>query len=831
MKEPENSGKREDSAPNTPRRASSSSVTGKGRRPSAVPFLSFVALAAAIITVGYTSYRRYVRNFGLEVSLELTSIADLKVSQIERWRKERLRDMSHLDQNPMLPDLVRRSLQDPADPEARRFLRTWLEKYKAGGEYDQIHVLDRQGKAGLSVPEEIPPVSSAVVRRLPDLFQSGRSEILDFYKDDTESRAVLSLLIPIRNENPQPAVVGVLALRIDPEIYLYPFIQRWPRPSQTAETLIVRRDGDEVLFLNELRFQKNTALNLRIPLREQTIAGQAVGGREGIVRGLDYRRIPVIGNLRRIPDSPWFMIARIDADEVYTPMRARMLLNLAFIGALLIAAGLGVGTIRRRQRIRFLRERLASERHLRALSSRQEALLASLPEIIMEVDQNKVYVWANQPGLDFFGEDVIGKEAAFYFEGEQDTYQKVSPVFNGTEDVIYVESWQRHRDGQKRLLAWWCRTIKDPEGNVTGALSSARDITEERQAEAQTVAALAALRENEAIFDQFMKNSPVYMFFKDENIRALRLSANYKDMLGLPVEEALGKNMDELFPSDLAKSMIADDQRILREGKQVNIEEELNGRFYATIKFPIHVEGKPRYLAGFTIDITERKLAEDQIKAALEALRISLREKELLLQEIHHRVKNNMQIISSLFNLEAEHASLATREILKKGQTRIRSMSLVHERLYRAADLSKIDLAEYIETLAVHLFQVYVVDPRQVRLETDFEEVRLDINSAIPCGLILNELISNALKHAFPGGRKGVINIRLARAAEGTVELLISDNGVGLPDGMDFRNPSSFGFQIIKLLVDQLDAAIDLDRSNGTTFILKFKELKYKPRI
>jgi PAS domain S-box-containing protein len=1215
VKETGPTGKRAVAGPQLPGERISPSVPEKGRGPSAVLFLSFAAVAAVIITIGYLSYRRYVRNFELEVSRELTSIADLKVSQIERWRKERLRDASHLDQNPMLPDLVRRSLQDPADPEARRFLRTWLEKYKAGGEYDQIRVLDRLGKAGLSVPEEIPPVSSAVVRRLPDLFQSGRPEILDFYKDDTESRAVLSLLIPIKNESPQPAVVGVLALRIDPEIFLYPFIQRWPRPSQTAETLIVRRDGDNMLYLNELRFQKNAALNLRIPLREKILAGQAIEGREGIVKGLDYRRKLVIGSLRRIPDSPWFLIARMDMDEVYAPVRARFLWNLGFIGALLIAAGLGLGTIQRRQRIRFLRERLETARNLHAASMRQEALLAALPEIIMEVDQNKFYVWANRHGLNFFGEDVIGKEAAFYFEGEQNTYRKVAPVFDGSEDVIYVESWQRRRDGQKRLLAWWCRTIKDPEGKVTGALSSARDITEERQAEearreneakfrsifeniqdvyyetaldgtiieispsilplsdaqysredllgksildffanpeerstfltelskqgqltdygialrnrdgmpipcslsckifrdaggrpekiigsirniserkkaeAQKEAALTALRENQAIFDQFMKNSPVYMFFKDENIRAIRLSANYKDMLGLPVEEALGKNMDELFPSDLAKSMIADDQRILREGKQVNIEEYLNGRFYATIKFPIRVEGKPPYLAGFTIDITERKKAEAQMKAALEALktseekfrkafitspdaininrlsdgmfvsinrgftqamgyreeeivgrtslecniwadaedrrrlverlrnagevenlearfrrkngelgiglmsaviieidrvphilsitrditerkqaetalrkseakfrnifeniqdlyyetapdgtilevspsinilsgkeyrredligksindfygvpeereallkiileqghvedyeiklrnrdgslvpcslsskivfdshgrpekivgsmrniaerklaedrtkttlealRVSLREKELLLQEIHHRVKNNMQIISSLFNLEAEHASPETREILKRGQTRIRSLSLVHERLYRAADLSRIDLSEYIQDLAIHLFQVYLVDPSQVRLETDFEKVSLDINSAIPCGLIINELISNALKHAFPDGRKGVVRIRLARAPGDSVELRVFDDGVGLPEGIDFRNPASFGFEIISLLVGQLEAEISLERKGGTTFILKFKELKYKPRI
>jgi PAS domain S-box-containing protein len=127
--------------------------------------------------------------------------------------------------------------------------------------------------------------------------------------------------------------------------------------------------------------------------------------------------------------------------------------------------------------------RLQAEAELHTISSRQEAILAAVPDIIMEVDNNKMYAWANQAGLEFFGEDVVGKEAAFYFEGEQETYDAVQPLFNGAENVIYVESWQRRKDGQKRLLAWWCRVIKDESGKVSGALSTARDITERKRAE------------------------------------------------------------------------------------------------------------------------------------------------------------------------------------------------------------------------------------------------------------------------------------------------------------------------------------------------------------
>jgi len=233
--------------------------------------------------------------------------------------------------------------------------------------------------------------------------------------------------------------------------------------------------------------------------------------------------------------------------------------------------------------------------------------------------------------------------------------------------------------------------------------------------------------------------------------------------------------------------------------------------------------GKKQYQTIYR-DITERKQAEEELRA-------SLREKEVLLREIHHRVKNNMQVISSLFNLQAGHTTNEEcRGILKEGQMRIRSMSLVHEKLYQSRDLSKIDFAGYIQSLAVHLLHVYLVNPAQVRMETDFEDVSLDINSAVPCGLILNELVSNALKHAFPEGRTGVIKIGLRRGPGGAVELRVADDGVGLPKGLDFRKAESFGLQIVNLLVDQLEAAIDLDRTKGTAFTMTFRELKYAPR-
>jgi two-component sensor histidine kinase len=169
--------------------------------------------------------------------------------------------------------------------------------------------------------------------------------------------------------------------------------------------------------------------------------------------------------------------------------------------------------------------------------------------------------------------------------------------------------------------------------------------------------------------------------------------------------------------------------------------------------------------------------------------------------------------------------------MFRESQQRIRSMALVHEKLYQSKDLSRIDFSKYIENLIMFLFHSYQVNSDQVRIQTEVQDVLLDINSAIPCGLIINELVMNALKHAFPGGRKGEIAISLQASGDGKSILSVSDNGVGFPAGLDFHKTDTLGMQLVTMLVDQLDGTISMERKLGTRFEVVFRELKYKSRI
>lgn len=213
-------------------------------------------------------------------------------------------------------------------------------------------------------------------------------------------------------------------------------------------------------------------------------------------------------------------------------------------------------------------------------------------------------------------------------------------------------------------------------------------------------------------------------------------------------------------------------------------------------------------------EITERVRAEAKIKA-------SLKEKEILLQEIHHRVKNNLQVISSLLNLQSQGIQdTKTLEIFQESQNRIRSMALIHEKLYRSQDLARVDFAEYIRNLASFLIRSY--RSRAVRLDLRAGDVFLSIDNAVPCGLIVNELISNALKHAFVDGREGEIRVILRQANDHQVQLIVGDNGVGLPTDVDYMNTGSLGLQLVDMLVQQLDGTLEIRNNVGAEFEITF---------
>lgn len=231
-----------------------------------------------------------------------------------------------------------------------------------------------------------------------------------------------------------------------------------------------------------------------------------------------------------------------------------------------------------------------------------------------------------------------------------------------------------------------------------------------------------------------------------------------------------------------------------------------------------------------TVPITKIVL-QSRVKVLLQTRRLSLqvnqllKDKEMLMKEIHHRVKNNLMIISSLLNLQSRYIKDdATREIFKESQTRAQSMALIHERLYRSGDLKSIAFSEYIRSLTRDIFNTYNTSSGRIQLQMDVQNIMVDVNTAVPLGLIINELVTNSLKYAFPNDQEGIIRIQFHKEEDNYLLLEVGDNGVGIPDDFDILKSDSLGMLLVNSLTSQIQGELELKREKGTTFIIRFRE-------
>ena len=390
--------------------------------------------------------------------------------------------------------------------------------------------------------------------------------------------------------------------------------------------------------------------------------------------------------------------------------------------------------------------------------------------------------------------------------------------------------------GNKTSLLLVASPLIDANGNVTGAIESMRDISRLKEAEAELAHINANLEKivkdrTEALSESERK----YRILFDKTRDALLIIENNKfvDCNAATLQMLGYKTKDELFethPSKISPPTQPDGRSSFEKAEEMMaialrdgshrfewVHRRSNGEdFWVEVSLTAIPIQDHQIIHTAWRDITDRKKAEAEIRTQLE-------EKVILLREIHHRVKNNLQIIISLVNLQMRQTDdPVVKQIMSETQNRVRAMSLVHEKLYRSESLSRIDFADYTRYLATQLISFYGSDKQRVRLDFEMEKILVDINTAVPLGLLMSEIISNALKHAFPNGREGTISI-IGGYKGDLITLVVRDNGIGIPADFDWKNTTSLGMRLVTSLVDQIDGTIVLDRSQGTAFTITIK--------
>jgi PAS domain S-box-containing protein len=351
--------------------------------------------------------------------------------------------------------------------------------------------------------------------------------------------------------------------------------------------------------------------------------------------------------------------------------------------------------------------------------------------------------------------------------------------------------------------------VRDASGQVSRVVGIAQDITPQKEAEER-------LRATGNLLSTLIDNLQVGIVVEDHSRQVMHVNQAFCSMFDVAAPQESLAGMDSrrvLNQEQFGKPM----DQVIRKGVACRGEEMVtnDGRVFTRDYIPLSVDGSCHHHLWQYEDITERRRSEEQIRTSL---------KEVLRKEIHHRVKNNLQIISSLLNLQSmQIRDHQTAQVFRDTQSRVRAIALVHERLYQSADLARIDFCGYVQDVTNHLLRSYQTSPHAVQLKLEVDPVSLNIDTAIPCALIINELVSNALKYAFPDGRQGEIRIRLAQGADEDLNLVISDDGIGFPSNVSFETTDSLGLQLVRSLADQLNGKVQYRHEHGTEFDIKFR--------
>ena len=570
-----------------------------------------------ILLVGYAYYRHESRRIRQDNEHKLSAIASLKAAQISEWYQDEIRDAEFISQNAFLVEALENRLHNPSEDNRHRLLQHISAIINEHG-YDDILITTTDGRLLLSSDEQFETMSPVLIKNIIRSVSENTTVLTDFYRCSVHHKIHIDLVSPILDENNLP--IAVMVFQIDPKVFLYPLIQSWPLSNKSGETLIVRQDGDSVMFLNELRHRKNTALNLRIPLTDKEVpAVQAVLGYQGIWSGLDYRGGKVVADIRPIPGTSWFMLAKIDRDELFEELRSRTFFTILLILLIIFFITAGLAHLYSYQQRNVYRKLYQSQ-------SEFHTTLRSIGDAVITTDMDGNVKFLNPVAEQLTGwrtNRAIGKPLKKVFNIiNENTRQNIeNPVTRvlkeGTIVGLANHTLLINRNGEEIPIADSGAPIKDEDGTIIGVVLVFRDQTKEREAR-------NALEESEEKYRNVVERAnDGIVIIQDDVVKYVNPSL--AKIWGGEIKDIIGKPFTEfIHPDELAK--VAENYRKRMAGEKVP-------SLYETVLMnknsqPVNVElnaGVIKYKnepANLVIvrDITERKQTEEKLKQSEDRL-------------------------------------------------------------------------------------------------------------------------------------------------------------------------------------------------------------------
>lgn len=777
-------------------------------------FLGISALVAvALFTTTFIYLHAFETEHRRDLGTRLLDIAALKTSQLELYRKERMADAAMMMNAPGLSEMAWRAFQSPPGSLSELQMQDWMDRCRATSPYSLIQLLDGRGHLRLSSPSPGMPLSEAISEEIPEILRLGTAQFQDLYWSEQDQQSHLALLVPLRKVNARTSVQGVLVLRTDATAVLYPFLDYWPTPSPTAETLLAKRSGDEVIYLNRPRFSKMPPLSLRFPIgRGDLPAVRAVLGQEGLTVGVDYRGKEVVAILRRVPDSPWYLVAKVDESEFLGPVQkyAWQVLGLTFL--LFMVIGTCLSLLWHQQHLTQMRESILVEKALVAAEAKYHAIFDNSVEGMLQVTPDGQLHLANPALAHMMGFDSAeallrgNHDFSHHYFLRPERQKEFLETLKQRGEVSAFEHEVVKLDGSVAWVSESSRAVRDETGQIQFYEGVLEDITLRKRIEGE-------LAETRATLQAAMDQSPAGMAIADAPNGLLR----YVNQAGLLLR---GGDLDTILNGVGALKYVESWRLLDLDGRPLEALEVPLARAVllgesCTREFMLHRENGEMVIVraaaapirnadGAVVsaivvfdDISQQRRAEQEINTLnheLEArvqqrtaeLQTSIKELEAFSYSVSHDLRAPLRHVTGFVELmnKMDPSGLdATRrhylEVISGAAIRMGRLIdelLSFSRMGRGEMLNKpVDLnpltQEVIEELAKDLPAGRVVDWRVGRLP-------MVIGDQAMLRLVLVNLFSNALKYS---SRVEHSVIELGTLTEDPHEgtFYVRDNGIG----------------------------------------------------